>query len=300
MRRCQRQVSPSTFSVVSALLILALSICDDHRNPFFVNGQRAIASLGSKIKNQFHSTQQRRRQRHGSSSDEEDDDDDIIIKDDHVMAMGGLDHVDLSFQGIKLELETKKKKNGGNGNGKRLLLDGSIVGRAKPGRMVAIMGPSGAGKSTILHALAGRIKENPKIKLSGERYVNGQLVSGDSMIPCAFVTQQVNFFPYMTVRETLTFRVELKLGSKKKGLSKSSREQIVDDILQQVNLQDSADTIVGDSKIRGISGGERRRLAIACELIAGPSIIFLDEPTTGKSKKMKEIYASQSGPCKPS
>ena len=287
MRRYQRQVTASTFSLVSALLILLLSFGDDRRNPFFVNGQRAIASLGTKIKNQFHSTQQKRRQRHG----EDDDDDDIIIKDDHIMAMGGLDHVDLSFQGIKLELETKKKKNGGNGNGKRLLLDGSIVGRAKPGRMVAIMGPSGAGKSTILHALAGRIKENPKIKLSGERYVNGQLVSGDSMIPCAFVTQQVNFFPYMTVRETLTFRVELKLGSKKKGLSKSSREQIVDDILQQVNLQDSADTIVGDSKIRGISGGERRRLAIACELIAGPSIIFLDEPTTGKDeKRCKPIF----------
>lgn len=83
----------------------------------------------------------------------------------------------------------------------------------------------------------------------------------------------------MTVRETLTFRVELKLGSQ---ISKKSRTELVDDLIAQMRLEKAADTIVGDSKIRGISGGERRRLAIACELISSPSVIFLDEPTSGK------------------
>jgi ABC-type lipopolysaccharide export system ATPase subunit len=89
---------------------------------------------------------------------------------------------------------------------------------------------------------------------------------------------EVNFFPHMTVRETLNFRVELKLGSM---LKKKSRDKMVDDLIQQMRLEKTADTIVGDSKVRGISGGERRRLSIACELISSPSVIFLDEPTSG-------------------
>ena len=92
--------------------------------------------------------------------------------------------------------------------------------------------------------------------------------------------QDVNFFPHMTVRETLNFRVELKLGSL---LSRSARDELVHDLIAQMRLEKAAETKVGDNKVRGISGGERRRLAIACELISSPSVIFLDEPTSGKS-----------------
>ncbi len=87
-----------------------------------------------------------------------------------------------------------------------------------------------------------------------------------------------HLFLLVTVRETLTFRVELKLGSQ---ISKESRMELVSDLIAQMRLEKTADTIVGDSKVRGISGGERRRLAIACELISSPSVIFLDEPTSG-------------------
>jgi ABC-type multidrug transport system ATPase subunit/ABC-type multidrug transport system permease subunit len=191
--------------------------------------------------------------------------------------MGGLDTVDLGFSHIRLELETKKK-SATTGETTRVLLDGSIRGRAQPGRMMAIMGPSGAGKSTVLHALAGRMKGSSKIALEGERHINGKPVSGDSMLPSAFIEQEVNFFPYMTVRETLDFRVELKLGSR---LSKKARDVIVDDLIAQLRLEKTVDTIVGDSKVQGISGGERRRLSIACELVSSPSLIFLDEPTSG-------------------
>lgn len=83
----------------------------------------------------------------------------------------------------------------------------------------------------------------------------------------------------MTVRETLDFRVELKLGTR---VPKSARHEIVDDLLAQMRLEKAAETKVGGEKVRGISGGERRRLAIACELISSPSVIFLDEPTSGK------------------
>jgi ABC-type multidrug transport system ATPase subunit len=169
--------------------------------------------------------------------------------------------IEVAFEGIQLVLNTKKKKGE---SGSRVLLDGSIRGRVQPGRMLAIMGPSGAGKSTVLHALAGRIKYSNQLQLYGRRYVNGIPVSIDSMIPAAFIAQDVSFFPYMTVRETLSFRVELKLGSL---LNQQERDAMVNDLLQELGLTKAADTIVGDQKVRGISGGERKRLSIAVEMI---------------------------------
>lgn len=158
----------------------------------------------------------------------------------------------------------------------KTILDGSIRGRARPGRLLAIMGPSGAGKSSVMHALAGRIKESSALELFGRRLVNGQELAGDSALPAALIEQDVNFFPHMTVRETLDFRVQLQLGSR---LSKKARQKVIDDIMEQLGLTKVADNIVGNTKVRGISGGERKRLSIAVEMIASPALIFLDEPT---------------------
>jgi len=63
------------------------------------------------------------------------------VKDDHVMAMGGLEKADLAFEGIRLTLDSRKNKK--NGGGPKQILDGSIRARARPGRMLALMGPSG-------------------------------------------------------------------------------------------------------------------------------------------------------------
>lgn len=76
--------------------------------------------------------------------------------------------------------------------------------------------------------MSGRIKDNPKLKLYGRRYINGEPVAGDCRIPSAFVEQDVSFFPHMTVRETLRFRVNLKLGSL---LSKKARREMVDELM---------------------------------------------------------------------
>ena len=171
-------------------------------------------------------------------------------------------------------LKQKKK-----GKSDRVILDGSIRGVAKPGRMLAIMGPSGSGKSTLLHAIAGKIKGDKKISLSGKRYINNVQLTGDSQIPSAFIEQEVNFFPHMTVRETLDFQVELKMGAILKA--KKERDDLVADLMDQLGLTKSANTIVGNLKIRGLSGGERKRLSIACEMISSPPLIFLDEPTSG-------------------
>lgn len=98
------------------------------------------------------------------------------------------------------------------------------------------------------------------------------------MLPIAFVEQEANFFAHMTVRETLRFKVELKLG---KMLSMRAKEELVNNLLNTMRLGKAAETVVGNSKVSGISGGERRRLAIACELVTTPLAIFLDEPTSG-------------------
>jgi ABC-type lipoprotein export system ATPase subunit len=208
---------------------------------------------------------------------------DLVIQDDKVVAMGGMESLDIAFDGIKLALKTKKNgKDPKENSGERLILDGSICGRARPGRLLAIMGPSGAGKSTVLHALAGRIKESNQLStLQGHRFLNFQPVAGSSMLPVAFIEQDVNFFPHMTVQETLDFRVQLKLGSL---LSPRARNEMVHDLMNQVGLLASADTIVGNANVRGLSGGERKRLSIAVEMISSPAAIFLDEPTSGTIK----------------
>lgn len=246
--RCQLQMLRSTMPLIVGVL-LSLMAC--------AQGQRAVVNLSKKV--WFRGDRQ-------SAGIKEDQ---LIIENgrrDQVV----MDEIDLSFEGIRLTLQTNR--------GNRLLLDGSCRGRARPGRMLAIMGPSGAGKSTLLHALAGRIKESPKLNLEGYRYLNGRPVSGEVMLPSAFIEQEAVFFPHMTVRETLNFRVELKLG---RWISKSKRDDLVNDLLEQVGLTKSAETIVGGNSIRGISGGERKRLSIAVEMISSPSLVFLDEPTSG-------------------
>jgi len=199
----------------------------------------------------------------------------IIIEDvilEHNDNSDFLQSCEVGFEGIKMTMKQKGNKPD------RVILDGSLKGKARPGRMLAVMGPSGSGKSSLIHALAGRIKQNKKLTLSGQRYVNNQKLSGDSMLPAAFIEQDVNFFPHMTVKETLDFRVELKLGSQ---ISKSDRDDVVSNLMDLLGLTKSSNTIVGSTKVRGLSGGERKRLSIACELISSPPVIILDEPTSG-------------------
>mmetsp|Transcript_4852 Transcript_4852/g.7352 ORF Transcript_4852/g.7352 Transcript_4852/m.7352 type:complete len:684 (+) Transcript_4852:75-2126(+) len=203
-----------------------------------------------------------------SSSDEE-----LLLEEDDMQSRHFMQRCEFGFEGIKISLEQK-----GKDTPERLILDGSLKGRAMPGRMLAVMGPSGSGKSSLIHSLAGRITESSKISVSGKRYVNGEILSEDSNLPAAFIEQEVNFFPHMTVKETLDFRVELKLGSR---LGKSARDDVVANLMEMLGLTKSATTIVGNSKVRGLSGGERKRLSIACELISSPPVIILDEPTSG-------------------
>jgi ABC-type multidrug transport system ATPase subunit len=142
---------------------------------------------------------------------------------------------------------------------------------------VQLMGPSGSGKSSLLNALVSCTAVTKGMTLSGELLING-VPPQASGIRVGYVQQTDLFYSQMTVREVLQMEAALRLP---RSLSESERDDIVEDALRKLDLRGVADTIVGDRKVRGISGGERKRLGIACELISKPSLLFLDEPTTG-------------------
>nr|AIU41647.1 ABC transporter family protein [Hevea brasiliensis] len=153
----------------------------------------------------------------------------------------------------------------------------NVSGEAKPGRLLAIMGPSGSGKTTLLNVLARQLMASPRLHLSGLLEVNGIPISNIAY-KFAYVRQEDLLFSQLTVRETLSLAAELQLPEIS---SVEERDEFVNNLLFKLGLVSCADSIVGDAKVRGISGGEKKRLSLACELIASPSVIFADEPTTG-------------------
>jgi ABC-type multidrug transport system ATPase subunit len=187
----------------------------------------------------------------------------------------------LEWEGITCELTLKKKKDASGGGGKKKLLQ-QVTGTAKPGRLLAILGPSGSGKTTLLNVLAGQVPASPMLSVSGRLYVNGEPASsaggGSSHHTQAYVRQQDLFYSQLTVRETLLMAARLRLPA---SLTLKEKYDLVENLMKRMGLAKAADTIVGDEKVRGISGGEKKRLSLACELIGSPSLIFADEPTSG-------------------
>lgn len=82
----------------------------------------------------------------------------------------------------------------------------------------------------------------------------------------------------MTVRETLLFAARLRLPD---DIPLTDKKRRVEQLIDTLGLTRAADTVIGDVRRRGISGGERKRLSIGCELLSDPSLLFLDEPTSG-------------------
>jgi len=144
----------------------------------------------------------------------------------------------------------------------------------KPG-MNAIMGPTGSGKSSLLDTLAGR--KDPS-GLSGQLLVDGQLQPKNYKCMTGYVVQDDVVMGTLTIRENFMFSANLRLSS---DISSKEKESRVDQILGELGLSHVADSKVGNEFIRGVSGGERKRTNIGMELIILPSVLFLDEPTTG-------------------
>uniref|UniRef100_UPI0037E8C6E3 broad substrate specificity ATP-binding cassette transporter ABCG2b n=1 Tax=Semicossyphus pulcher TaxID=241346 RepID=UPI0037E8C6E3 len=151
-----------------------------------------------------------------------------------------------------------------------------VSGIMRPG-MNAIMGATGSGKTSLLDVIAGR--KNPAGLKQGQVLVDGKVVTSELRLSSAYVVQDDILMGTLSVRENLLFSANLRLNPKHHSASdKNSR---VDAIIQDLGLTDCADTKIGTEFLRGVSGGERKRCSIGMELITSPSLLFLDEPTTG-------------------
>lgn len=153
-----------------------------------------------------------------------------------------------------------------------------VSGFVKPGMMMLLLGPPGAGKTTLLELLAGRKPRSATSIIQGEIKVDGKPWSDDFNRIAGYVTQEDIHFPTMTVRETFMFSSKLRNHAL---VSDVQKEERVDLVLDLLGLSHVADTVVGNELLRGVSGGEKKRVSIGVELVNAPGILFLDEPTTG-------------------
>uniref|UniRef100_A0A8C1HFM6 ATP-binding cassette, sub-family G (WHITE), member 2c n=1 Tax=Cyprinus carpio carpio TaxID=630221 RepID=A0A8C1HFM6_CYPCA len=151
-----------------------------------------------------------------------------------------------------------------------------VSGIMNPG-MNAIMGPTGSGKTSLLDVIAGR--KDPRGLKSGQVLVDNTIVTSDLRLCSAYVVQNDILMGTLTVRENLAFSANLRLS--RKEYSSADKQMRVDSVIQELGLNDCADTKIGTMFLRGVSGGEKKRCSIGMELITAPSLLFLDEPTTG-------------------
>lgn len=181
--------------------------------------------------------------------------------------------VELSWEDITVDVKRPKKAGGGT----MRVLD-SASGIARPGTLVAIMGPSGSGKTTLLNAVARHLEKSKRLEVKkGKLKANGKSAR-ELPFRQAYVTQDDAFYAQLTVRETLLLAARLRLP---RAMDDASKQEHVNQLLNHLGLSAVADMPVGNEQTRGISGGEKKRLSIACELLGSPSVIFADEPTTG-------------------
>ncbi|KNE55746.1 hypothetical protein AMAG_01623 [Allomyces macrogynus ATCC 38327] len=159
--------------------------------------------------------------------------------------------------------------------GEQEILHG-VHGLVRPGQVLAIMGGSGAGKSTCLDILARRTKTGV---IKGELLVNGRVLDRHEFrTMVGFVDQEDMLMPTLTVEETILYSALLRLP---KDMSYEAKWNRVRETMIELGISHIAKSQIGDATTRGISGGEKRRVSIACELVTSPSILFLDEPTSG-------------------
>lgn len=183
--------------------------------------------------------------------------------------------------------------------------------------LTAVIGPSGAGKSSLLEILAGRRQKG----VSGSIVVRYDSKKHASKTKIAFMGQKDLFCGNLTIKETLIFASKLKnysvcssshgsnkssnksdLFASRNGITVTPMQQLTDDknyhwklaseILDELFLSSCADVHVSSC-----SGGQQKRLSIACELISRPDILLLDEPTSGLGEWPSIAFFAQSRCC---
>ena len=142
---------------------------------------------------------------------------------------------------------------------------------------MAIMGGSGCGKSSFLNIIGARLGLSRGCTKTGSVRVNNREVRPQDFGKFgAFVQQDDILLDAFTVEETLRFAAKLKTS-----LSTQMREEKVNDVIDRLGLSHCRHTRIGSALVKGISGGERKRVSIGFELITDPSLLLCDEPSSG-------------------
>ena len=167
-------------------------------------------------------------------------------------------------------------------NGKVLLENISFCVKSR--EMVALIGPSGSGKTTLLSALSARVPADSGIVLLSNRdlYANFENMKQDLVV----VPQRELLFEQLTVEKMLLYTARLRLPP---DSSPIEINQLVDEILETVKMKGHKNTTISR-----LSGGQRKRVMLANELLSKPSLVFLDEVTSGldekSDKEMMELF----------
>ncbi|KAH7135031.1 ABC transporter CDR4 [Dendryphion nanum] len=170
----------------------------------------------------------------------------------------------------------------------------NFKGVVNPGEMVLVLGRPGSGCTTFLKVI------------SNQRYgytkVDGEVLYGpfDSDVfekryrgEAVYCEEDENHHPTLTVRQTLDFALETKVpGKRPAGLSRTDfKNKVIDLMLKMFNIEHTANTIVGNPFVRGVSGGERKRVSIAETMITGASVVSWDNSTRGLDASTAVDYA---------
>lgn len=187
--------------------------------------------------------------------------------------------IDMNWDSLSFSVPlTGAAKKHAGGEGRKVILD-KISGHVRAGQVLAILGPSGSGKTSLLTLLAGRANATKGSSVSGNVLVNGAPRDFSSFSKqAAYVQQDDDMFGELTVREQITYAARLRLPS---AMSTERKQLRVDRCIQELGLAKVENSQIGNETIRGVSGGERKRVSIATELVADAPCILLDEPTSG-------------------
>eukprot|EP00400_MALV-I_sp_L67-5_P000801 gene801-177_t len=158
---------------------------------------------------------------------------------------------------------------------KRPILKG-VSGHLRRGRLTAIIGPSGAGKTSLLNLLSGRSGPCRGKTCDGNVCLRGQpIIPQKERDSFSYVMQEDHLWPTSTPREAIRFAAKLR------SVPVGKREERIEEVIAELGLERCADSIIGGVQVKGISGGEKKSVAIGIEIVAHPAVLFLDEPTSG-------------------
>ncbi|KAM9930347.1 hypothetical protein OXX59_000562 [Metschnikowia pulcherrima] len=165
-------------------------------------------------------------------------------------------------------------------SGAKNLLD-NVSGRAVPGTVTALMGPSGSGKTTLLSVLSQRTAVLHKFNISGKISLGNDAVTSALLREDSrYVEQEDHLLGCLTVKESVRFSAQMS-----NIMSPEDRNNVAENTVSFFGLSGQKNTIVGTPIQKGLSGGQKRRLSVACQVVTKPKVLFLDEPTSGLDSK---------------